>query len=218
MHAPLTERQNQVYEFIRTYVRDHRKPPTIKEIGEGLIIASTNGVHKQLVALEKKGYIARTPRESRGLRLLDEDDPFAFGETTTPSLPLISRTHSSEPGDLRRRPQSHFDLDHKLLGRADPDGCVLVLAGDDGMSGAGVYKGDLLVVEETKWGAIRNATLVAALIGDRVLARRFDYTNQRFHLRPNNRSYTDETYPAASPECHIIGPVVSVIRRIKPGA
>ena len=214
MRAPLTERQNQLYEFIRTFIRDRGKPPTIKEIGGALAIRSTNGVHKQLVALEKKGYITRTARESRGLSLVDEDDPFAFDEGT-PSLPLISRTHSAEPDELRRRPASYFDVDAKLLGRLDPDTCLIARAGDDGMARAGILKGDLLLVEERRWGQIANGTLVAALVGEALLARAFDFANNRIHLRPADRAtYTDESYPVLSPECHVIGPIVGVMRRL----
>ena len=72
MRARLTERQNQVYEFLRDFVRRRGKPPTIKEVGESLGIKSTNGVHKMLVVLEKKGYITRTPNEARGLQIVDD--------------------------------------------------------------------------------------------------------------------------------------------------
>ncbi|WP_243665197.1 LexA family protein [Rhodothermus marinus] len=61
MKGRLTARQNEAYEFIRTYQRRHHKPPTLQEIGEALGIRSTNGVFKLLRALEKKGYLRRDP-------------------------------------------------------------------------------------------------------------------------------------------------------------
>ena len=64
--ARLTQRQNAVYEFVRAYVREHGKPPTLKEIGAALSIRSTNGVSKHLHALEQKHYIRRLPNEARG--------------------------------------------------------------------------------------------------------------------------------------------------------
>ena len=81
MKARLTERQNQAYEFIRSYLRQHRRPPTLKEIGGALGIRSSNGVFKLLQALEHKGYIRRVPHEARGLSLAEDDaDPFALDE------------------------------------------------------------------------------------------------------------------------------------------
>ena len=213
MRAPLTERQNQVFEFIRTFIRENRKPPTLAEIGRSLLIESSNGVYKLLVALEKKGYIERTPRESRSIRVLEEDDPFAFDDGT-PSLPLVSRTSSMQAADLRRRPTTHFALDPKLLGSVDPDRCLVGRVGDDGMSGSGIYKGDLVVVEEAPREHVGNGTLVAALVGEALLVRRYELANDRVHLRVSTRTYSDEAYHRDSDEVFVIGPVRTVMRRI----
>ena len=83
--ARLTERQNQVYEHVRAYFREHSKPPTLKEIGDALSIRSTNGVSKHLHALEQKGYIRRLPNEARGIVLTDSAAAPAASSTPTPS-------------------------------------------------------------------------------------------------------------------------------------
>lgn len=68
----LTDRQQQVLDFIAESARSRGYPPTVREIGEHMGIRSTNGVSDHLEALEKKGYLKREPMISRGLRILPE--------------------------------------------------------------------------------------------------------------------------------------------------
>jgi repressor LexA len=211
----LTQRQNEAYEFIRGYVDRNRKPPTLQEIGDALGISSTNGVYKLLRALERKGYIEREKHAARGIRLLDEDeDPFGF-DGGPPSLPVVSRTPSDEPGRLRERPQGTLSVDARLLRRAeDPDACLIGRAGDDGMNGAGIHKGDLLIVEEGPWEGLDNGTLTAVLVRDRLLPRELHFANNRLHLRPADRHYTEETFSPRDPGCHVIGRILGIIRML----
>ena len=213
--AVLTKRQNDVYEHIRAYVREQGKPPTLQNIGDALGIRSTNGVTKHLHALEQKGYIRRIPHEARGIELLDGGaDAFAF-DSDVPSLPLVSRTDSANPDALRRRPKGFLFTDPLLLDRADEDDCLIGRAGDDGMSDLGIFKGDYLVIEERRWRRLDREAglLVAALTGDLLVARQFTYVNGKIHLRPANRSYPKETYGPRDETCHVIGPILSVMRR-----
>lgn len=216
--SALTKRQNDVYEHIRAYVREHTKPPTLLEIGRALGIRSTNGVSKHLHALEQKGYIRRLPNEARGIELVDgAADAFAF-DAAVPSLPLVSRTSSAAPDELRRRPKGFLYADPTLLGRADEEACLIGRAGDDGMSDDGIFKGDYLVIEEASWRRLGAESgpgvLVAVLRDDLLVARTFTYVNGRLHLHPANRSYPKETFAPRDEACHVIGPVLSVMRKL----
>jgi repressor LexA len=212
--TPLTQRQNEAYEFIRGYVDQHRKPPTMQEIGDALGIASTNGVYKLLEALEKKGWIEREKHAARGIRLPDEDqDPFGMGGGL-PSLPVVSRTPSDQPETLRDRPRGTLSVDDRLLREADdPDACLIAPAGDDGMNGVGIYKGDLLLIEEKDWSDLETGTLVAALLEETLIPREFYFANRRIHLRPEDRHYSEETFPPKHPGCYVIGRLLGLIRR-----
>lgn len=209
----LTQRQNEAYEFIRGYVDRNRKPPTMQEIGEALGIASSNGVYKLLRALEKKGWIEREKHAARGIELVDEDpDPFGMSGGL-PSLPVISRTASDQPERLRERPKGTLSVDDRLLRQArDPDACLVAQAGDDGMNGTGIHKGDLLLIEEMDWGDLDNGLLVAALIQEQLLPREFHFANGRIHLRPTDRHYDEETFPPDHPGCYVIGRLLGLIR------
>lgn len=211
----LTQRQNEAYEFIRSYVDQHRKPPTMEEIGAALGIASTNGVYKLLQALEKKGWIEREKHAARGIRLIDDEhDPFEM-DGALPSLPVVSRTASDQPERLRDRPKGTLSVDDRLLRQADdPDACLVGQAGDDGMNGAGIYKGDLLLIEEMHWDDVDNGTLVAVLLREQLLPRDFHFANGRIHLRPADRHYTEETFPPDHPGCYVIGRLLGLIRTL----
>ena len=214
MRNRLTERQNQVYEYIRSFIRKRGKPPTYKEIGRDLAIRSSNGVYKLVDALIKKGYIIKTPNEARGIALVDTDpDAYAFDEGP-PSLPLISRTRSDAPDRLRRRPSGALYVDPSLLGESEPDECLVARAGDDGMNGDGIRKGDFLVVEETDWQDLRNGTLVAVLFDETLVVRRFDHANGRLHFRPADRTYNEEVFAPDSPDCYVVGCVRAVMRKL----
>jgi len=211
----LTQRQNEAYEFIRGYMDQHRKPPTMQEIGDALGIASTNGVYKLLRALEKKNWIKREKHAARGIQLVEEEqDPFGMGGGL-PSLPIVSRTPSDQPEQLRDRPRGTLSVDDRLLRKAeDPDACLLGQAGDDGMNGDGIYKGDLLLIEEVKRENLGNGALVAALLEEKLIPREFHFANNRIHLRPADRHYTEETYPPDHPGCYVIGRVLGLIRTL----
>lgn len=209
----LTGSQNRVYECIRSFFREHQKPPTLAEIGTALSINSSNGVRKLVIALEGKGYITRTPRVSRGIALADTDDPFTLTETP-PLLPVLGRVRSDQPERLRSHPAGALLVDPRLLGRVQEDACVITVSGDDGMQEQGIRRGDFLIVEETDWQQLLNGELAAALIGERVLARRFDFSRNRFHLRPAARGYEEESFRPETPGCYIIGRVLGVMRKL----
>jgi repressor LexA len=212
MRTRLTERQNQVYEYVRAHVRRHGKPPTLQEIGRALAIRSTNGVHKLLTALEQKGYVKRTPFESRGIALLTEDP--LTPESDAPYLPIVTRASSRDPEHLRPRFGRALLVDPQLLGPASLERCLVVPAGDDGMNGDGIRKGDFLVVEEADGRDVRNGELVAALLEERLVVRRLDVANGRLHLRPADRTYSEEVYDPGDPACHVIGRVRAVLRKL----
>ena len=213
----LTERQDEALEFIRAFIREHRKPPTMKEIGAALGMRSTNGVYKLLNALQKKGHLVRQAGQARGLQLVDGEDAFALDEGP-PTLMVVSRTNSAQPERLRRRPSGWLTVDPFFFGtgdtQADEDTCLVARAGDDGMNDEGIRKGDLLVVEEVEWPDLRRGETVAVLVGDKLLVRRFEFANGRLHLRAHARGYNDDTYSPDDVGCFVVGRVLGVMRKL----
>ena len=82
------------------------------------------------------------------------------------------------------------------------------------MNGDGIHKGDLLVIEETSWEDLENGEVAACLVGEMLYARRFFFLNDRIHLRPADRHYTEEMFAPDDPGCHVVGRVLSIMRRL----
>jgi len=212
---PLTQRQNRAYDFIEDYLDRHRKPPTLQEIGDALGISSTNGVYKLLRKLEQKGWIEREKHKARSIELTDqEQDQFGMAGGP-PSLPIVSRTPSDQPERLRDRPVGTLTVDYKLLRGADnPADCLLGRAGDDGMNEAGINKGDLLLIEEMDWDDLENQTLVAVLLQDQLLARRYEFANRKIHLRPAAAHYAEDTFSPTDSDHYVVGRVLGLLRSL----
>jgi repressor LexA len=69
-------------------------------------------------------------------------------------------------------------------------------------------------VEEVDWKALDNGETVAVLLGETLVARRFDFANGRLHLRPADRTYSEDSYPPGDPDCHVVGRVLSIMRTL----
>ena len=175
-----------------------------------------------LVVLEKKGYITRTPNEARGLEVVDDQ---GYAEAEVPAVLMLKLT---EGVGRRARRMTSETADHPLprsrrpltvdLGMLpddiDLDDCLGVTAGDDGMNGAGIRKGDLVVVEERDWRDLANDSVVAVLFLDRVVIRRYEFANGRLHFRAADRTYADESVRPDDPEFFVIGRALVMMRSL----
>ena len=205
-------------------MRAQGRAPSIKEIGGHLGIRSTNGVHKMIVALEKKGYVTRIPNEARGLQLVGVDDPFGGGPEAA-GVPFLKTTQGA---GRRARPLTSEDAEYPLPRSrrqvivepdllpedVDLDTCLAVVAGDDGMNGIGLLKGDLVIVEEADWQHVPNEALAAVLFYDKVVVRRFEFANNRLHFRAADRTYADEAVRTDDPEFFVVGRALTTTRRL----
>jgi len=215
MRERLTERQNQVYEFVRQHALVSGRPPTISEIGRHLGLRSSNGVHKLLVALEAKGYIERVRHEARGITVLGDDAPASAYDDDGPPSVFMPRTVTSA---VAKRPLARGRQLVLVDPRVTPrgvrlDDCLAVVVSDDGMNGDGVRKNDVVVVEEADWADVPNGTLVVALFDDRAVVRRFDHANGRLHFRASDRTYADEAFAPDDEACYVVGPVRALMRK-----
>jgi len=127
----------------------------------------------------------------------------------------VSRTPSGQPERLRDRPTDTLSVDYKLLRDArNPDDCLLGRAGDDGMTEAGIQKGDLLLIEEVEWDDLANGTIVAVLLQDQLLPREYEFANRKIHLRPAAPHYAEETFSPTDSDHYVIGRVLGLIRTL----
>jgi repressor LexA len=214
MRPVLTERQNQIFEFVRTYQVENGRPPTIAEIGRALAIRSTNGVFKQLQALEAKGYLHREAHAARGLRIVEGETPPQVSALPGNAIPLVSRTKSDSPELLRRRPLGTMTVDSRLLDGRDSSRFVVGIAGDDAMRPVGIHKGDFLTIEEQPEMSFKSGDLVAVLLDEALVARVFTRQTGMVHLQPADRSYAEDVFAPDAPGYYVIGCVRSVMRKL----
>jgi repressor LexA len=207
----LTARQCRVLEVIRDAVADRGYPPSIKEIGEAVGLASTSSVHSQLETLVRKGFIRRDPAKPRAIEV-HFDDPVAAVPRPLPTyVPLMSAPVAAGAGTL---PEDVVDellpLPRELVGQGEL--FVLQVRGDS-MVGAGVLDRDYVVVR--RQDAAVDGDMVVALLRGReaeMTVKHFSRKGGRVRLLPANPAFE----PIDGEQARILGKVVSLLRRMRP--
>jgi repressor LexA len=204
----LTGRQQEIWDFLVEYVDAHGYPPTVREIGEAVGLASPSTVHAHLANLERAGLLKRDPTKPRALELVGREraeGPAGGGEM--PRLPLVGQIAAGGPLLADENIEDHVAVPERLSGDF-----VLRVKGES-MIEAGILDGDLLVVQRTQ--DARNGDIVVALAGDdesadEATVKRFFREDGRVRLQPENASMQ----PIYARHVQILGRVVGVFREL----
>jgi repressor LexA len=192
----LTERQKEVYEFIREKIRQRGYGPTVREIGAEFGISSPNGVMCHLKALEKKGLISREPNMSRAITMSES--------VSAPGLPLAGRIAA---GVLHEAIEQQERIDFGELFNAD-DLFVLEVSGDS-MIDDQIADGDYVVIRKQE--TARRGEIVVALTPDNeATLKRWYPENGRIRLEPANKAMK----PIYVKRARVLGVVVGVVRKL----
>jgi repressor LexA len=201
----LTEKQRRVFDFIRSHIVRSNRPPTIREIGSEFGMRSTGSVRDVLAALARKGFIAKDPGVSRGIRIKAGPGPVS-GDIV--ELPVIDRVASGTAIDAYRDASETLKIDRSMV----PEGDIFVVkVKDDSMAQAGIHDGDCAFVRRQP--TCRPGRIVAALVGDEVVLREFTRKGSEIHLLPKNRRYKPTVVGLENFKSAILGVVVGVYRR-----
>ncbi|MCW2925556.1 MAG: SOS-response transcriptional repressor, LexA [Thermoleophilia bacterium] len=221
----LTTRQQAVLDVLRSYGAEHGYPPTVREIGALLGLASSSTVHSHLGALERAGIVERDPSKPRALRWGPNAEAAgveAAGPTGGPaspsssadadtdasvSLPMLGRVAAGAPILAEQHLEGHLPVPRQLTRTGDS--FVLKVRGDS-MEGAGILDGDWIVVRHQKEAS--NGQIVVALVEDDADAtcKRFERRDGRVLLHSENPAY-----PPLEPEhCEVAGIVTGVMRAL----
>lgn len=201
----LTDRQQQVLDFIQEKIACDGYPPTIREIGAELGINSTNGVNDHLRALERKGYLNRTEAKSRALVPVDtREDDFI-------DVPILGRIAAGIPILAVENVEDTVRVDKFFLGRNREVFSLRVVG--ESMINDGIYDGDFIFVKKQQT-APRGAIVVALIEGEATVKRYFP-EGDRVRFQPANDTM-EPIYVRADEfrETQIIGIVVGVYRRM----
>ena len=193
----LTERQKEIYEFVRDKIVNRGYGPTVRDIGAHFGIRSPNGVMCHLKALEKKGLIAREPGKSRAIQLSDPPRP----RTT---LPLVGLVAAGSPVLAEEQAD---EIDFAPLFETDDQFCLKVRG--DSMIEDHIAEGDFVVVR--RQAEARNGEIVVAVVDDGTEAtlKRYYREGNRVRLQPANATMQ----PIYTESCEIRGVVTGVIRQ-----
>jgi repressor LexA len=203
----LTERQREVYEFVVSYADGHGYPPTVREIGEAVGLASPSTVHAHLANLERAGYLRRDPTKPRALELTHRER--AVGAEVR-VLPLVGEIAAGGPLLAEENVEDHLAVPEPLSRGGEE---FLLRVKGDSMIEAGILEGDYVVVHRQQ--TARDGDIVVALAGedeaaDEATVKRFFREKGQIRLQPEN-SALEPLYPR---HVQILGKVVGVFRRV----
>ena len=209
----LTARQQEIWQFLVDYVDRHGYPPTVREIGEAVGLASPSTVHAHLANLERAGLLRRDPTKPRALDLIGHRresraaEPVADVETQ--KLPLLGQIAAGGPLLAEENIDERIAVPEPLGRKAD----FLLRVKGESMIDAGILDGDIVVVQRTQ--DARNGEIVVALVGDdesadEATVKTFYREGDRVRLQPEN----DALEPIYADFVQILGTVTGVFRSL----
>lgn len=202
----LTERQQQVLEYIRSIVAERGYPPSVREIGDAVGLSSPSSVHAQLNSLVAAGMIKKDPSKPRAIVVVDEAPAPAAEDRRMRDVPVLGRIAAGTPILAAEQIDEFMPLPTELVG----DGPVFLLeVKGDSMVDAGIHEGDLVAVN--KQSDARDGEIVACLVdGEEATVKRLQRKDGRVYLHSENPAYEPMVF---SDGVELIGKVVSVLRR-----
>jgi repressor LexA len=203
MGRALTRRQREILRFIVDYTREHGYPPSVRDVGNALMLTSSSTVHSHLSALEKKGYIRRDPSKPRAIEVLRDESAMPAKRPLV--IPVVGRVTAGAPILAEENVEDAFLVPEDFVGKGEF--FVLRVKGDS-MIGAGILDGDYVIVRRQQHAD--NGEIVVARIGDEATVKRFYRDEATIRLQPENPAMD----PIYSREAVVEGKAVGVIRRL----
>jgi len=212
----LTQRQQEIWQFLVEYVDGHGYPPTVREIGEAVGLASPSTVHAHLANLERAGLLRRDPTKPRALELVGRrqemarDTAASAREPEVVRLPLLGQIAAGAPLLAEENVEDELAVPEPLGRGAD----FLLRVKGDSMVEAGILDGDTIVVHRQQDAS--NGDIVVALAGDDEAAdeatvKTFYREHGRIRLQPENSSLE----PIYAEHIQILGRVIGVFRSLR---
>jgi repressor LexA len=212
----LTERQQQIWDYLVEYVDGHGYPPTVREIGERVGLASPSTVHAHLANLERAGLLRRDPTKPRALELIGRErrEPQAAtaaaadGPADVTRLPLVGEIAAGGPLLAEENIQDYVPMPSRAKGD------FLLRVKGESMIEAGILDGDLVIVQRAQ--DARNGEVVVALAGDdestdeATVKTFYRDPDGRVRLQPENSALE----PIYAPHVQVLGRVVGVFREL----
>jgi repressor LexA len=203
----LTERQQEIMDFILKEVEKKGYPPSVREIGEAVGLSSSSSVHAQLEKLEQLGYLRRDPTKPRAIEVLYGGGSDSFQERLFKDMinvPIVGAVTAGEPILAEQNIQDYFPIPKDFTRTED---VFMLRVKGESMINAGIFDGDLVIVN--KESIASNGEIVVALLEDQATVKRFFKEQNHIRLQPENDSYE----PIIATDVQILGKVVGLVRK-----
>ena len=205
----LTKRQQEIFDFIRRYSARYGYPPTVRDIGKAVGLASSSTVHAHLANLEKIGLLRRDPSKPRAIELLERGVGTAVesvrGIVRGDGLPLVGSVAAGQPILAEENIEEYVPVPQLAGGE---EGSYLLRIKGDSMTDAGILEGDFVVVRPQDTAS--NGEIVVALLGEEATVKRFFRESDHVRLQPENEAME----PIRSKEVKLLGRVVGLLRTV----
>jgi repressor LexA len=202
----LSKRQQDILQYIKVAVREKGYPPSVREIGEAVGLASSSTVHGHLARLESKGLIRRDPTKPRAIEILDlEEDTIPRQRVV--NVPLIGKVTAGQPITAVENVEEFFPFPERMA-PSDEQVFMLEIMGDS-MIEAGILDGDFVIVRQQQ--TANNGDIVVAMTDeDEATVKRFFKEKEYVRLQPENSTME----PIILRNVSILGKVVGVYRQV----
>jgi repressor LexA len=201
----LTKRQQEIFDFIKKYSAKYGYPPTVRDIGKAVGLASSSTVHAHLSNLEKIGLLRRDPSKPRAIELFDRAADSVKSLVRPNGLPLVGQVAAGQPVLAEENIEDYVDVPDVAGGEA---GEYLLRVRGDSMKDAGILEGDFVVVQPQE--TAQDGDIVVALVGEEATVKRFFRENDHVRLQPENQAME----PIRSKEVRVLGRVVGLLRKV----
>jgi repressor LexA len=200
----LTKRQQEIFDFIKRYTAEFGYPPTVRDIGKAVGLASSSTVHAHLANLERIGMLRRDPTKPRAIELLDRATA-GMKAMLSPGLPLVGMVAAGAPIVAEENIEEYIQTPEFAGGDA---GSYLLRVRGESMKDVGILEGDLVVVKPQE--TAQDGEIVVALVGEEATVKRFFQESDHIRLQPENT----EMAPIISRDVRVLGRVVGLMRNI----
>jgi repressor LexA len=205
----LTKRQQEIFDFIRKHSARYGYPPTVRDIGKAVGLASSSTVHAHLANLERIGLLRRDPSKPRAIELLDRAgsavESALRGIVRSDGLPLVGSVAAGQPVIAEENIEDYVSVPDIAGGG---DGEFLLRIRGDSMKNAGILEGDFVVVRSQD--TARDGDIVVALLGEEATVKRFFREADHVRLQPENEAVE----PIRSKDVKVLGRVVGLLRSV----
>ncbi|HET7629152.1 MAG TPA: transcriptional repressor LexA [Bacillales bacterium] len=203
----MSKRQNDILQFIKSEVLKKGYPPSVREIGTAVGLASSSTVHGHLDRLEKKGLIRRDPTKPRAIEVLDDDLNSNVRKSGSVQVPVVGKVTAGEPITAIENVEEYLPLPERFF--SEDDNVFILNVVGDSMIDAGILDGDMVIVKQQP--NANNGDIVVAMTEDyEATVKRFYKEKDHIRLQPENEALE----PILLDNVTIIGKVIGVFRAV----